>query len=41
VAAGGPVCCALTCFLSCSALNSAAPVVQTAGGCWSVFVLGP
>jgi hypothetical protein len=28
-------------LLSCSAWNSAASVVQTAGGCWNMIVLGP
>jgi hypothetical protein len=37
---GGHVC-VLSSSCSCSAWNSAAPVVQTAGGCWNMCVLGP
>jgi hypothetical protein len=34
---GGVLCVLCTsCFLSCLVLDSAAPVVQTAGGCWSI-----
>jgi hypothetical protein len=35
---GGHVCVISS---SCSAWNSAAPVVQTAGGCWNMCGLGP